>query len=57
LPGSWTGRSIPRHPALLEAAVERFGGTAEGAPDVEELIALDADVRAAFAPGAWTGTA
>jgi 1-deoxy-D-xylulose-5-phosphate reductoisomerase len=44
-------------PALLEAAVERFGGTAEGPPGVDELIALDADVRAAFAPGAWTGTA
>jgi 1-deoxy-D-xylulose-5-phosphate reductoisomerase len=44
-------------PALLEAAVDRFGGTAGGVPDVDELIALDADVRAAFAPGAWTGTA
>lgn len=44
-------------PALLEAAVARFGGTAGGSPDVDELIALDADVRAAFAPGAWTGTA
>jgi 1-deoxy-D-xylulose-5-phosphate reductoisomerase len=43
-------------PALLEAAVARFGGTAGGSPDVDELIALDADVRAAFAPGAWTGT-
>jgi 1-deoxy-D-xylulose-5-phosphate reductoisomerase len=35
-------------PALLEAAVERFGGTAAPDPDVEELVALDLDVRAAF---------
>ena len=36
-------------PALLEAAVARFGGTADPAPDVEELVQLDTDVRAAFA--------
>jgi len=36
-------------PALLEAAVERFGGTATDAPDVEGLVALDVDVRATFA--------
>jgi len=35
-------------PALLEAAVERFGGTADHVPDVEELVALDVAVRAAF---------
>ncbi len=35
-------------PAMLEAAVARFGGGA-GSPDVDELIALDAEVRAAFA--------
>ena len=35
-------------PALLEAAVARFGGGA-GTPDVDELVALDAEVRAAFA--------
>jgi 1-deoxy-D-xylulose-5-phosphate reductoisomerase len=35
-------------PALLEAAVVRFGGTAAPDPDVEELVALDRDVRAAF---------
>jgi 1-deoxy-D-xylulose-5-phosphate reductoisomerase len=35
-------------PAMLEAAVGRFGGGA-GAPDVDELVALDAEVRAAFA--------
>lgn len=33
-------------PALLEAAVERFGsGDADQAPDVDALVALDADVR------------
>jgi 1-deoxy-D-xylulose-5-phosphate reductoisomerase len=36
-------------PALLEAAVERFAGTGEPAPDVEELVELDTAVRAAFA--------
>jgi 1-deoxy-D-xylulose-5-phosphate reductoisomerase len=36
-------------PALLEAAVERFGGTDPPDPDVEELLALDVAVRAAFA--------
>jgi 1-deoxy-D-xylulose-5-phosphate reductoisomerase len=36
-------------PALLEAAVARFGGTAEPAPDVEDLVELDSAVRAAFA--------
>jgi len=37
-------------PALLESAVARFGGTVAPAPDpdVEELVALDLDVRAAF---------
>ena len=35
-------------PTLLEAAVERIGGTAGPDPDVEELVAIDADVRAAF---------
>ena len=35
-------------PALLEAAVDRFGGTAgaaDQAPDVDALVALDGDVR------------
>ena len=36
-------------PALLEAAVTRFGGTGDPAPDVEDLVQLDTDVRAAFA--------
>lgn len=45
LAGSLTFPGIPR---LLEAAVERFGGP--GRPDVEALLALDAEVRA-FARG------
>jgi 1-deoxy-D-xylulose-5-phosphate reductoisomerase len=36
-------------PALLEAAVTQFGGTGGPDPDVEELVVLDTDVRAAFA--------
>ena len=43
---------FPGIPRLLEAAVERFGGGADQAPDVETLVALDAEVRAAFATGA-----
>ncbi|HET7701974.1 MAG TPA: 1-deoxy-D-xylulose-5-phosphate reductoisomerase [Candidatus Limnocylindrales bacterium] len=41
-------------PTLLEAAVERFGGGADQAPDVDALIALDVEVRgwAAAASGA-----
>jgi 1-deoxy-D-xylulose-5-phosphate reductoisomerase len=41
---------FPGIPSLLEAAVERFGGGAQE-PDVEALVALDAEVRAAFATG------
>jgi len=37
--------------ALLAAAVARFGEGADQAPGVEELVALDAEVRAAFATG------
>ena len=36
---------------LLEAAVERFGESADQAPDLESLVALDAEVRAAYATG------
>jgi 1-deoxy-D-xylulose-5-phosphate reductoisomerase len=36
-------------PALLEAAVERFGGTGGPDPDVDELVALDRAVREAYA--------
>jgi len=43
---------FPGIPRLLEAAVERFGGDGETPePDVEALVALDAEVRAAFATG------
>ncbi len=35
----------------LAAAVDRFGGGTDQAPGVDELIALDAEVRAAFAAG------
>ena len=35
-------------PSLLEAAVARFGGTAGSDPDVDELVAIDAAVRAAY---------
>ena len=35
----------------LADAVGRFGGGADQAPGVEELIALDAEVRAAYGPG------
>ena len=40
-------------PALLAAAIERFGTGSDQAPDVETVIALDAEVRA-FAAG-WRG--
>ena len=40
---------FPGIPRLLEAAVERFGDPGLGDPDVEQLIALDAELRAAFA--------
>jgi 1-deoxy-D-xylulose-5-phosphate reductoisomerase len=35
----------------LDAAIERFGPGPAQSPGVDELIALDADVRAAFGPG------
>ena len=53
LAGSLDFMGIPR---LLEAAVERFGaGT--GAPDIDALIALDADVRATYATSTAGGAA
>ena len=39
---------FPGIPRLLEEAVTRFGGGADQTPDVAGLIALDAEVRAAF---------
>jgi len=36
---------------LLEVAVARYGESADQAPDIEALMALDAEVRAAYATG------
>jgi len=41
-------------PRLLEAAVHRFGEGPDQAPDVAGLVALDLEVRAAFATGPVT---
>jgi 1-deoxy-D-xylulose-5-phosphate reductoisomerase len=49
LEGSLDFAGIPR---LLEAAVERFGADS-AAPDVDTLVALDLEVRAAFATTAF----
>jgi 1-deoxy-D-xylulose-5-phosphate reductoisomerase len=51
LDGTLDFTGIPR---LLEAAVRRFGEGPDQAPDVTELVALDRDVRAAFATGRVT---
>jgi 1-deoxy-D-xylulose-5-phosphate reductoisomerase len=51
LDGSLDFQGIPR---LLEAAVTRFGNH-PGEPDVDELIALDAEVRTTFAAGSVGG--
>jgi 1-deoxy-D-xylulose-5-phosphate reductoisomerase len=49
---------FPGIPRLLEQAVARYGSGPDQAPGVEELVALEAEVRAAFAaPGAVRGTA
>ena len=37
---------FPGIPRLLEAAVERFGAGGPTQPDLDELVALDAEVRA-----------
>lgn len=42
---------FPGIPRLLEAAVDRFGAMGDPEPDVDGLIALDAEVRAAYASG------
>ena len=44
-------------PALLEAAIERFGGAGTGDPDVAELVELDSAVREAFATTTFGATA
>ena len=48
---------FPGIPRLLEAAVTRFGGNAGDAPGVDDLVALDAEVRSAFASGPIGATA
>jgi len=48
LDGTLDFMGIPR---LLEAAVGRFGEGADQTPDVDSLVALDREVRAAFATG------
>ena len=48
LDGTLDFNGIPR---LLEAAVAQFGGGSDPEPDVEALVALDTEVRAAFAFG------
>jgi 1-deoxy-D-xylulose-5-phosphate reductoisomerase len=48
LDGSLDFMGIPR---LLEAAVDRFGASGVADPDIDGLIALDAEVRAAYATG------
>ncbi len=48
LAGSLAFVDIPR---LLETAVARFGEGPDQGPDVDALIALDAEVRASFATG------
>lgn len=45
---------FPGIPRLLEAAVRRFGEGPDQAPDVAALVALDREVRAAFATGPVT---
>jgi 1-deoxy-D-xylulose-5-phosphate reductoisomerase len=48
---------FPGIPRLLEAAVSRFGGGGDLLPDVDALVALDAEVRSAFATGPIGGIA
>jgi len=43
-------------PRLLEAAVDRFG-TGSGEPGIDELVALDREIRAVFSLGPLGGTA
>jgi 1-deoxy-D-xylulose-5-phosphate reductoisomerase len=39
-------------PRLLEAAIARFGGgDGQGDPDVDDLVALDREIRATFSTG------
>jgi 1-deoxy-D-xylulose-5-phosphate reductoisomerase len=47
---------FPGIPRLLEAAVERFGAPGAAEPDLDEVVALDAEVRAAFTGSAASHT-
>ena len=51
LDGTLDFNGIPR---LLEAAVRRFGGGQDQAPDIDGLVALDREVRATYATGPVT---
>jgi 1-deoxy-D-xylulose-5-phosphate reductoisomerase len=48
---------FPGIPRLLEAALERFASGPADEPDVDDLVALDAEVRGAFAAGPVGGAA
>ncbi len=48
---------FPGIASLLEAAVRRYGEGTDQAPGVDELVALDREVRAAFATGPLGGAA
>jgi len=54
LGGSLDFAGIPR---LLEAAVDRFGSSGDQHPDIDTLVALDAEVRSVFATGPIGGRA
>ena len=54
LAGSLSFSGISR---ILDDAVTRFGGGGDQAPDLDALIALDADVRAHYARGPFEGPA
>jgi len=45
--------SFPGIPRLLAAAVDRYAAHGGPHPTVDDLVALDAEIRAAFAAGAW----
>ena len=51
LAGAEVAERDPDGALLLEAAVARYGGGADQAPDVETLVALDIEVRNAYAAG------
>jgi 1-deoxy-D-xylulose-5-phosphate reductoisomerase len=48
---------FPGIPRLLERAIEEFGAASTADPDVDALVALDAEVRATFAAGPVGGPA